>query len=237
MAPFDLASAELVIERFAASLHAAGDSMESDSDLEAEAIDDDSDPDDELPLSVSQEVVDEEYMWKLANMEQWTSREWRNLTFVENAIALPRIACCAECELEGKSFSKKQLARHPDDRRCRECVSKAQMKIGSTTKPLPKQPAPRALSVATPMPVAMASGQGPPAPSIAQCCACGEKLSKENCSASQRTKVPSRRRCNECVGGGASAIASAIVGIAVPTSAEGLPAGPVAEAAHAQVCV
>eukprot|EP00928_Gymnodinium_smaydae_P028022 TRINITY_DN21488_c0_g2_i1.p1 TRINITY_DN21488_c0_g2~~TRINITY_DN21488_c0_g2_i1.p1 ORF type:complete len:1567 (+),score=213.20 TRINITY_DN21488_c0_g2_i1:215-4915(+) len=203
MAPFDLESLEVSMLEFAQQF--TEEDAETDDGFVMDAEDDeDSDPDDDLPPSIAQEGVDEEFMWRLAQRPVWSPADCRNLTFVESSIAFPRSAICVECELEGKSFSKSQLARPIDERRCRDCVNKAL--LAGTNAPKKKVSAPvaassRAPNVAAPVSVALATGAA--ATSMPTCSLCGERLTKQNCSAAQRAKAPSRRRCLVCVSKGA----------------------------------
>merc|ERR1719330_328345 len=80
----------------------------------AEQCSQDSDSDDDTPVDVSQEAVNEEFMWRLAEEVNWGPNESRHLCFVESAIAMPAAAVCVDCEQEDKLFSKSQLARHPE---------------------------------------------------------------------------------------------------------------------------
>merc|ERR1712232_1391981 len=89
---------------------------------------------DEAPIDNSQETINEEYMWNLADQTSWDPIQSSQLVFVESAIAMPPVALCMECEEEGKHFSKSQLARRVDQRRCQECVTKALREVmGSST--------------------------------------------------------------------------------------------------------
>jgi len=185
LAPLDLASVEARLAAFAARL-SSDDLVAGGQEVSNLDCVDDSDDDDDTAVDVSQEAVNEEYMWRLAEQEDFSPGDSRQLCFVESALALPPTAICVECEQEGKPFSKTQLGRHPDERRCQDCVNKS---IAAVYRPVNAPGGP-----AGPRPGA---GAPPPAP---KCSACGTQLSRENCSASQRQKPPAKRRCNGCVG-------------------------------------
>merc|ERR1712166_146907 len=119
-------------------------------------------------------------MWRLAHDMTWGPAESRSLVLVESALAFPSTAVCVECEEEGKQFSKSQLARHPDERRCRDCVE-------------------RTLS-AVYRPSATAAQSASALPQVMVCSVCKVQLTKQISSASQRQKIPSKRKCNSCVG-------------------------------------
>merc|ERR1711924_414267 len=91
--------------------------------------------------------------------------------------------------------SKRQLARHPDDRLCRECVAKR----------LPKRTVSEGATVqlvASPLRMNAVPHVEAVANARAYCCACGVTLTKENMSASQKHKEKSRRRCSSCIASG-----------------------------------
>jgi len=199
VAPLDLSGAATALARFSASL---GESeMESDrSGDDASAFDEeDSDPDDDLPASISQEGVDEPWMWRLARQEEWSPRSRRNLTFVESAIAFPRSATCVDCEQDGVPFSKSQLAKHPDERRCRDCAAKTQTDAANASAKKHKRQIPEVPAQMLASPATIAA---PSVPCVVQCCACGVQLTKENMSNSQRQKDKARRRCLTCINTG-----------------------------------
>jgi len=198
--PFDLLSAEITLAKFTSCLHDSD--MESiSSDTPETLFEEDSDPDDDMPVSVSQDALDEEFMWRLSEKEDWTANESRNLTFVESAIALPRTAVCVDCEQSDRPFSKTQLARHPDERRCRICIAKQQITNSRNGAGTSNMLAPRVASATLPMQLAHTVNMGSIAATcVPSCSNCGVKLGKDNCSTSQRQKAPTRRQCKNCVG-------------------------------------
>jgi len=173
LAPFDLEGVQRHMVTFSSRLQES-DVLSDGEDEDCCADDDDDTPD------ISQESVNEEFMWRLAEQRDWSPRDSRQITFVESAIALPPTPICVECEKQGQVFSKSQLSRHPDERRCEECVTK--------TLSCVYRPAGDAVSLP----------QGP------TCSVCKEKLTKQNCSNSQRQKAPTRRKCNYCISGQAT---------------------------------
>merc|ERR1719329_1243055 len=78
--------------------------------------------DDDDRVDTSQEGIDDEYLFLLAEQSTWNPALSRELLFVETSLALPRTAICVQCDQDGKAFSKSQLAKHPDDRRCKDCI-------------------------------------------------------------------------------------------------------------------
>merc|ERR1712032_819968 len=145
------------------------------------------------------ERINEQYMWRVAKENDWgpgLNCDPRNLCFVESALAMPPSAVCVECEQEGKMFSKSQLSRHPDDRRCQDCVRRP----FSVYRPADEMSdgIASAVKVCTELPPA----DGVVAQTTSQsvvCSACGVQLTRHNLSDSQKKKTPSRRRCNDCV--------------------------------------
>lgn len=115
-------------------------------------------------------------MWSLAEQATWSPMQSYQLTFAESALAMPRSAICAECEEEGKRFSKSQLARRPDERKCADCVKK--------NLPGASQSSSAVLGVTC-------------APIL--CCMCSTQLTATNCSQSQKQKSVGARKCNDCV--------------------------------------
>jgi len=204
LAPFDLAAVETYLASLCAQL-TPEDQESDDAGGDGDTFSaDGSDAEDELPVDASQEAVNEEYMWRLAEQADFSLSESRGLLFVESSIALPSTPTCVDCEQEGKVFSKTQLARHPDERRCQDCIAKSQNAVyrsatGAGTGP--------AAGITPPAPARMVAG--PPhligvgtSSQAAICSICRSPLSKQNCSASQKSKPPSRRRCNNCVNAG-----------------------------------
>ena len=154
-----------------------------------------------------QEGVNEDFMWSLAEKDTWDLCDSRGLCFVESAIALPPTAVCVECELRGQSFSKVQLTKHPGERRCQTCIRKA---TASVYRPASIDIAAvmgsHTASLAAPAVVrvdALPAYAGAVTTPVAICSVCHVQLTKINCSTSQRSKVPSRRRCYDCVGSNA----------------------------------
>lgn len=194
IAPFNLRSVDCQMAEFAKQF--SDSESPSDSENEAEGVDSGQDSDDSV--DVSQEGVNEEYMWQLAEQPQFAPFESRGLTFVESALALPASSTCIECEREGVSFSKSQQSRHPDERRCKDCIAKG-------NAPVPPTPSAASSKTTAGTPAkAPASGSGQasspaPVPQVTKCCACGVPLTKENCSPSQKSKVAGRRKCKACV--------------------------------------
>jgi len=164
--------------------------VEEDEEFAAECEAPGSDEEDDRGVDVSQEGVNEDYMWRLAEDPTFGPHQSRHLCFVESAIALPPSAVCVECEKEGKVFSKSQLARHPDERRCQECVQKTLATIYGPTVVA-------AGTKCTAMPAIPVETR--PGTQVALCCVCKVQLSNTNCSRSQKQKTPSRRKCNDCV--------------------------------------
>lgn len=172
--PFDLETLEAQLQEFSNSLNAEGAHLDVQEE-EDETVEVDSDAE----ADVSQESLNEAYMWRLAGDAGWDAMRSRQISFVESALALSTAPQCVECEQEGSSlFSKAQLARHPDERRCTVCVAKS-------------QPAPR-------------KGPGAQEAQTVQeplCSVCGVVLTAQNCSVSQRKgKEAAKRRCNSCIG-------------------------------------
>lgn len=125
--PFNLVPAEEYLHEFREQLgpddvETAGDRWHFHGD-DLDAIEEE---EDQIEIDTSQEGVEEEWMWTLANRPTFSTTDSRNMVFVETSIALPKTAVCVECEEEDKAFSKSQLAKHPDDRRCKDCIEKAQ---------------------------------------------------------------------------------------------------------------
>jgi len=203
LAPLDLAAAEATMAAFSAKLDDQ-DFVESDTEVADE--DEEGSDDDDFHVDVSQEGVNEEYMWRLAEDEDFAPSLSRNLCFVESALALPPSPICVECEREeGIRFSKSQLGRHPEDRRCEECVAKSMATVyrpatiaGPVSAVGPPQPPPPPVAggVAATLIGGGTTSQAP------LCSICRIQLNKQNCSSAQRQKAPTRRRCNGCVSKG-----------------------------------
>lgn len=200
LVPLDLSSMESQLKAFATRLSEANieeTGTESGSDAE-DGSDDDADAD--CPVDVSQERVDEQYMWRVAEENDWgpgLSCDPRNLCFVESALAMPPSAICVECEQEGKMFSKSQLSRHPEDRRCQDCVRSSCLSVYRPAREMSAVVV-SATKVSTELPLV----NGVAAQTTSQpvvCSACGVQLTRQNLSDSQKKKTPSRRRCNDCV--------------------------------------
>jgi len=210
LSPFDLGAAEKILAAFTAQLRPSD--LEKTIEQDAGAYnDDDSDSDDDLPESVANEDISENYMWKLAeHTPNWGPDDSRKLIFVESAIALPQNAVCSECDQEGKTFSKSQLTRHPDDRRCRDCVARSLIVAKSYAASAAKtaNAAPRLGSATSPVAGAITPGPTKTS-SVPVCSACGTQLTKLNCSPSQRKKEANRRRCDSCVGSPGDGVAAA----------------------------
>eukprot|EP00927_Polykrikos_kofoidii_P028647 TRINITY_DN24963_c0_g2_i1.p2 TRINITY_DN24963_c0_g2~~TRINITY_DN24963_c0_g2_i1.p2 ORF type:complete len:592 (+),score=117.41 TRINITY_DN24963_c0_g2_i1:2536-4311(+) len=207
--PFDLEAVEAMISAFGAKLEGNDeDTAAENGNILDEGSDAENGDDDVVPVDVTREAMNEEFMWRIAETEDWDPKDSRNLVFVESSIALPRTSVCVECEEEGKPFSKSQLARHPDERRCKDCVAKgtpgasrlaAAVSASASTSLVTSEASARAIA-----PPGVATRSGTVASTQVVCSACGVQLSKENCSASQRSKVASGRRCNTCVSGGST---------------------------------
>lgn len=195
LAPFNLGTVEAQLAAFAGRLTA------EDAEGSENGHDDDDEPNDE-DFDVSQEGVNEEYTWQLAEEEDWSPATSRKLCFVESALALPPTPFCVDCEQEGKSFSKLQLHRHPDERRCKDCIAKSMNSVyrpssgdGVALAAAPSNaPPPSVVRVA-----ALPAYAGVSTSQVAVCSVCRLQLTKETCSTSQRQKAPTKRRCNSCV--------------------------------------
>lgn len=193
LAPLDLAEVERRIAAFRAKLgHADVEDFDEDHADDRLEVNSDSDSD----VDVSQEGINESWMWTLAGQD-WGPSEARNCLFVESALALPPTPICVECEEEGKSFSKSQLSRHPDERRCSDCVGKAVMNSIYRPPTGPSEAPSRQNLLLAPASLATETVH---TTSVALCSICRLRLTKQNCTPSQRSKAPSRRRCNNCVG-------------------------------------
>eukprot|EP00811_Abedinium_folium_P033424 NODE_6389_length_1676_cov_6.568754.p1 GENE.NODE_6389_length_1676_cov_6.568754~~NODE_6389_length_1676_cov_6.568754.p1 ORF type:complete len:355 (-),score=103.79 NODE_6389_length_1676_cov_6.568754:610-1569(-) len=176
--PFDLVSVEAQIATFKYQL-TEDDAEVSDGSEAAASEASSGEEDEDVVVDTSQEAISEEYMWRLAQDPVWPAQQSRDVVFVESALALPPTPICAECEKEGQSFSKSQLSRHPDDRKCTACV---ELNKNEIYKP------------------ATGPGGGVAPPEQTTCSVCKVLLVvKKNCTASQRQKAPSRRRCNACL--------------------------------------
>eukprot|EP00929_Paragymnodinium_shiwhaense_P077332 TRINITY_DN39820_c0_g1_i1.p1 TRINITY_DN39820_c0_g1~~TRINITY_DN39820_c0_g1_i1.p1 ORF type:complete len:1502 (-),score=293.44 TRINITY_DN39820_c0_g1_i1:200-4705(-) len=162
-----------------------GDGAEEAYELESD--EDDAENEDWWLEASSQAQMSEEFVQHLAMQEDWDPRQSQQLVFTESILALPMTPMCSECQMDGKKFSKSQLARRPHERRCTDCVSKGQTgakkAMTSLTLGAKRQPLQDAASTST----------------SSACSACGKRLSAENCCATQRQLLPSRRRCNECL--------------------------------------
>jgi len=137
-------------------------------------------------MDTSQEAVNEDYMWRLAENDDFEPREAKYLALVESTLALPMSTTCAECEKEGKSFSKRQLARPWEHRVCEDCIREKQVQV---YKP--------ADGVGPTLPDFAVAGPG--SCQLALCSVCRAQLTKQNCTPSQKSKAPSRRKCISCV--------------------------------------
>jgi len=209
LAPLDLNAVEIAISEFAQKL--TNKDFESDDDQDVAVSDDEdmqghssnvNDDNDADEIDTTQEGIDDDYLLRLAGTQDWDPAMSRNLLFVETSIALPRTAICVECEKENKTFSKSQLAKHPDERRCKECVMKAASSaykastgFGGGTKGIVTTNMQHPPSLPQGVVAAWEGAAG-----VAVCSVCSLKLTKENCSASQRQKAPSRRKCSRCLG-------------------------------------
>lgn len=199
MAPFDVFKVEDYLTNFAAKL--TPDDLEGVSERnDGEDQDDVCSESDDANFDVSQQRVDENYMWNLAEETDWKPVISRSLCFVESAIALPKVATCSECEEEGKVFSKSQLAKHPDDRKCKDCVGKNQNTVYRPLTNNGQAPVVPPNGASSGMRVSNLPTHATARTSNASVCSmCNAILSKENCSTSQRSKAPSKRKCNNCV--------------------------------------
>jgi len=209
LAPLDLGSVERCVAAFAAKLRPEdvegyecdGPEVPEVEDFE-EFEDGGSDDEDDASFDLSQQRVDEEYMWRLAEKPDCSPADSRALCLVESALAMPTEVICSKCELEGKTFSKSQLARHPDDRTCQDCVAKAQGEVYRAANHDSSAPMVRPSSVpdASVVRVAAMSAYATPTTSQVRICAkCNVQLTKDNCSSSQGQKAASRRHCKDCV--------------------------------------
>ncbi|CAE8607622.1 unnamed protein product [Polarella glacialis] len=191
LTPLDLEAVEAKLAGFSSHLtHVSADqaaSFSRDGNSYEEVSDDDnSEDEDDIFIDTSQEAVNEDYMMRIAEDNDFTPQQSKHLSMVENALAMPSTPMCADCQLDGKSFTKSQMAKHQDERRCEDCVGKAQSAV--------YRPADG--------PSSQAAGAGLLAPggqTVAVCSACKMQLTPENCTKSQRTQVPSRRKCKICV--------------------------------------
>jgi len=176
LAPFDLDSTSETIRRFGEQLGERDAEHMQAGEIEYDV--------DDASFDISQENLNEDFMWRLAQERDFSPQDARNLYLCESAIALPREPVCCVCEGEGKTFSKRQLTNHPDWRKCTDCVNKPDGGGGGAA-------------------AADAS------PSQTVCSTCGVVLSQSNCSASQRQKASSVRKCTTCTGNNAADATSA----------------------------
>jgi hypothetical protein len=212
LAPLDLNPVETSIDNFAKKLRQTdieSEDEDQDGDVSEEELEDearncagsDEESEDGFDgVDTTQEGIDDEFLLRLARQTDFSVAESRNLLFVETSLALPKTAICVECEEEGKPFSKSQLSKHVDERRCKQCVAKSS---SSAYKPTSCFGGPKT----TPITTLQQSNHLPdgvlPALSgqtgVAVCSVCRLKLTKDNCSASQRQKGPTRRKCTRCM--------------------------------------
>eukprot|EP00930_Biecheleria_cincta_P091040 TRINITY_DN8053_c0_g1_i1.p1 TRINITY_DN8053_c0_g1~~TRINITY_DN8053_c0_g1_i1.p1 ORF type:complete len:1502 (-),score=261.44 TRINITY_DN8053_c0_g1_i1:71-4576(-) len=189
LAPFDLEAIEEKIRRFSEKL-APSDKLDyfpSEHDVLEEAESNDGEEDEDSAfMDTSHEQVNEDYMWRLAKEQDFEPKDSKYLAMVESTLALPTSAICAECEQEGKAFSKRQLADRWDHRVCEDCVKQRQR---HASKPA------NGVGSALPDPIVA----GPGSCQAAVCSLCKVQLTRSNCTPSQKSKAPSRRKCMLCV--------------------------------------
>jgi len=210
LSPLDIGKVETMISDFAQKL--SDKDVQSDDDQGDDFSDEDEasgrnqdanadDDDDNEQVDTSQEGIDDEYLLLLAEEGDWSPARSRELLFVETSLALPRTAICVECEQENKQFSKSQLAKHPDERRCKDCVFRSTCAAYKSAHPFGAGPKPikasdlRTTSLPEQLKPTVAAAAG-----FASCSICSLRLTAATCSASQRQKPPSKRKCNRCLG-------------------------------------
>jgi len=183
--PFNLDKLEAKMEQFAAEVERwiADGTWNPEEDEDPHDVQTATDPSD---IDLSHENIHTSWMWRLASAPHWSADNVRNTLFVEDALAIPVEPVCSQCEKKGQKFSKSQLARNANDRRCLECTSK------DAGGPAP-QMAGGSSSYGTSN-VAHTGWEGPPV-----CCICKVELHSENCTKTQKTKARSERKCKTCV--------------------------------------
>lgn len=196
MVPFNLDAVETKLAEFSKNLGPEDVEDEPDEEDVASSAEQEPDSDEDAAVDVSQEAVNEDWMWRLAEdvATDWSPAVSRQLCFVESAIALPPMPVCVECLLEGKTFSKSQLARHPDDRKCQDCVQRFHQ-AQEAQRGAKKAATLNKLAAIPSYAIDPTTGH-----QAAVCSVCKVFLSKSNCSTSQRQKEAAKRRCNDCVG-------------------------------------
>eukprot|EP00931_Biecheleriopsis_adriatica_P086333 TRINITY_DN61027_c0_g1_i1.p1 TRINITY_DN61027_c0_g1~~TRINITY_DN61027_c0_g1_i1.p1 ORF type:complete len:1595 (-),score=329.26 TRINITY_DN61027_c0_g1_i1:55-4839(-) len=200
--PFDLAAVEAKLAPFVAQLTDA-DRIQDDS-FDDEFFCRDDDDDDDGAVDPRLEAVNQEYMLNLAEDVNFSPHLAKKLTLMESAFALPPTAVCVECEQENKQFSKSQLARPMDQRRCEECVAKSQEKVYKPVETSLMHVANAAFGHTQALDhVYAAAAAG--VQQVALCSVCKAVLTKTNCTTSQRQKAPSKRKCTTCVNAGSAA--------------------------------
>jgi len=204
--PFDLDSVEQKVGAFQRRLTEA-DAEEAASDADSETDSGEEDSDDDLPVDVTQSNMDDDYALALAERVDFSPSDARALIMAESGFGMAPEAVCMLCDMsteEGAKFTKTQLSRHPDDRKCEACVKTGKSVVYSEAR----RCAPEGSAAAAPAAPAGTSGATAAnfgmAPNASTCSKCKVLLTKENCSQSQRTKIASRRSCKSCVASGAT---------------------------------
>jgi len=196
LAPFDLEPVDKLVNELDKGLRDFD--LEEGSDFGEDDSSRESGEEEGTPDIMAQEGVHEEFMWRLARQKTFAPGERGQIRLAESSLALPPTAICVECEMQGKVFSKSQLARHPDERRCTDCVAKA------APDPLPGKKQKRsqyedAEEKKQKLPLAYTMNALMNSSNIPVCSCCKVTLTKSNCTPAQRNKIPSRRRCNQCI--------------------------------------
>jgi len=194
--PFDLEAAEAQMAMFCSQLTDAHRTSAEDSDYET---DDqaayDSDKEDDDFVDTSQEAVNEDYMWRLAQQPDFPPSNSKYLVMPESSFAIPTSAVCVECQEEGKTFSKTQMNRHMDHRTCQDCLGKRRGQVYKPPDCSLSASAPNASGEQLPA-FAMSSGQHN---QVSLCSVCKTPLTKLNTTQSQRNKSANKKKCKNCV--------------------------------------
>lgn len=230
--PLDLARIEALIESFSAQLRpedvevvgrdgrSLAEGLGADEEDEDGELDEGEDVDDDPFFDISQERVDEEFMWKLAEEPNCSPATGRSLTFVETALALPRNPTCFVCQLEltDRHFSKRQLFMRPDRRKCTDCATAKQDAYKPVSAGLVAQAKPQSGGTVIRAEALQAHHLKTTTSQVKVCSQCAVQLTKDNCSTNQLAKTPSLRKCLQCV-------ASAGAGTGKPTTTPASGAG------------
>ncbi|CAJ1327557.1 unnamed protein product [Effrenium voratum] len=199
MSPIDLDAVETLMANFRDQLR----KMPEQSGFTSQDEDSDSDEDEENDGYRDRELekINQDWMWRLAEMENFSALDVHNLVLRENSLALPTAAVCVGCGEEGKPFSKRQLGQPAHLRMCQECVlTLVAMQQGKVYKP-PEKTIIRS----------SAAPARPPAliPVAKVCCVCNQQIDKENSTITQLAKPCGKRKCKACLAKTATAEGSA----------------------------